>query len=114
VVLTKGGAGRWTAGGELTIVGNIWVMTELDGREIWAWVERADARNGKMVWRQCSRVPFIGQGWQEVSGRGRSPVGVEWSPLMVTVLRSLRGNDIGEGKTEKQRLGFVFPWCVSD
>jgi hypothetical protein len=26
----------------------------------------------------------------------------------------LRGNDTGEGKPEKRRLGFIFPWCVSD
>jgi hypothetical protein len=63
VVLTKGGAGRWTAGGEPVIVGNRWAMTELDGRAIRVRVERADARNGKVVWRQCSRVPFIGRGW---------------------------------------------------
>jgi hypothetical protein len=67
-VLTKGGAGRWTAGGEPAMVGNKWVMTKLDGRAIRVWMERADARNGKVVWRRCSRVPFIGWGWREVSG----------------------------------------------
>jgi hypothetical protein len=36
-------------------------------------------------------APFIGQGRREVSGRGRSPVDVEWSPLMTMVLR--RGGD---------------------
>jgi hypothetical protein len=88
VVLTKGGAGWWTAGGESATVGNRWVMTELNGRAIRAPVERADVRNGKVVWRRCSRVPFIGRGRREVSGRGRSPVSIKWSPLMATVLRS--------------------------
>jgi hypothetical protein len=36
--------------------------TELGGRAIWVRMERADARNGKVVWRRCSRVPFIGRG----------------------------------------------------
>jgi hypothetical protein len=90
VVLTKGGAGWWTAGGEPATMGNRWAMTELDGRAIRARVEQADARNGKVVWRQCSRVPFIGRGRREVSRRGRSPVSIEWSPLMATVLRMLK------------------------
>jgi hypothetical protein len=34
---------------------------------------------------------FYRAGMREVSGRGRSPVGVEWSPLMATILR--RGGD---------------------
>jgi hypothetical protein len=63
VVLTKGVTGRWATGGEPATVGNRWAMTELDGRAIRARVERADARNGKVVWRRCSRVPFIGRGW---------------------------------------------------
>jgi hypothetical protein len=87
-VLIEGGTGQWTAGGEPTTVGNKLAATELDGRAIRARMERADARNGKVVWRWCSRVPFIGQGRREVSERGMSPVGVEWSPLMVTVLQS--------------------------
>jgi hypothetical protein len=70
VVLTKGGAGRWTGGGEPMAVGNRWAMIELDGRAIRAWVERADARNGKVVWRRCSRVPFIGRGRR----KGDSPM----------------------------------------
>jgi hypothetical protein len=89
VVLTEGGAGRWTAEGESATVGNKWAMIELDGRAIRERMERADARNGKVVWRRCSKVPFIGAGGQrEVSRRGRSSVNVEWSPLMATVLRS--------------------------
>jgi hypothetical protein len=52
-------------------------------------------------------APFIGRGRREVSERGRSPVGVEWSPLMVTVLQ--RGGDeaidiIGETKRRRQRI----------
>jgi hypothetical protein len=86
VVLTEGGAGWWTAGGELATVGNRWVTIELDGRTIRPWMERDDAGDGKVVWRWCSSVPFIGRGRREVSGRGRSPVGVEWSPLMALVL----------------------------
>jgi hypothetical protein len=74
VVLTEGGAGRWTAGGESAMVGNKWVMIELDGRAIRTRMERADVRNGKVVWRRCSREPFIGRGRREVSGRGRSGV----------------------------------------
>jgi hypothetical protein len=62
VVLTKGSAGRWTAGGEPVTVGNRWVMTELDGRAIQARMERANARNEKVMWRGCSKVPFIGRG----------------------------------------------------
>jgi hypothetical protein len=77
---------RWTVGGEPVIVGNKWATTELDGRAIRAWTERADVKNGKVVWRRCSRVPFIGRGQKEVSRQGRSPVSVEWSPLMATVL----------------------------
>jgi hypothetical protein len=36
--------------------------TELSGKAIQVRMEQADARNGKVVWRRCSRVPFIGQG----------------------------------------------------
>jgi hypothetical protein len=45
------------------------------------------------VWREAAVLggPFIGRGRREVSRRGRSPVGVEWSPLMATVLQ--RGGD---------------------
>jgi hypothetical protein len=45
------------------------------------------------VWRGAAVLgaPFIGRGRREVSGRGWSPVGVEWSPLIATVLR--RGGD---------------------
>jgi hypothetical protein len=43
-------------------------MKELDGRAIWVRVERADARNGKVVWRRCSRVPFIGRGRRKGGG----------------------------------------------
>jgi hypothetical protein len=71
VVLTKGGAGWWTVGGEPVIVGNRWAMTEFDGRAIRVWVERANARNGKLVWRQCSRVPFIGRGRRKAGGPRR-------------------------------------------
>jgi hypothetical protein len=60
--------GRWTAGGEPATVGNKWAMTELDGRAIRAWVERADVRNGKVAWRRCYRVPFIGWGWWKGGG----------------------------------------------
>jgi hypothetical protein len=62
-VVTEGGVGRWTAGGEPATVGNKWVKTELDGRVIRVQMERADARNGNVVWRRCSRVPFIGRRW---------------------------------------------------
>jgi hypothetical protein len=68
MVLTKGGAGRWTAGGEPAIMGNKWVMTELGGKAIRAWVEQAHARNGKVLWRRCSRVPFIGRGQRKGGG----------------------------------------------
>jgi hypothetical protein len=44
-------------------VGDRSAMTELDGRAIRARMERDDVRNGKVVWRRCSRVPFIGRGW---------------------------------------------------
>jgi hypothetical protein len=64
----RGRRGRWTAGGEPTMEGNRWAMTELDGRAIRVRMERADVRNGKVVWRQCSRLPFIGRGRREVSG----------------------------------------------
>jgi hypothetical protein len=86
LVLTECDAGRWTAGGEPTTVGDRSATTELDGRAIRERMERDDVRNGKVVWRWCSRVPFIGRGRQEVSRRGRSPVGIEWSPLMATIL----------------------------
>jgi hypothetical protein len=33
-VLTEGSTGRWTARGEPVMVGNKWVMIELDGRAI--------------------------------------------------------------------------------
>jgi hypothetical protein len=36
------------------------------------WMERADARNGKVVWRRCSRVPFIGRGWLAGAAEERS------------------------------------------
>jgi hypothetical protein len=71
VVLTKGGVGRWTARGEPATVGNKWAMTELDGRAIRARGERADATNGKVVWRRCSRVPFIGRGRRKGGGPTR-------------------------------------------
>jgi hypothetical protein len=48
-VLTEGGTGRWTAGGQPATVGNKWAMTELDGRAVQAWMEQTDARNGKVV-----------------------------------------------------------------
>jgi hypothetical protein len=50
------------------------------GRRSFGWHE---------VWRGAAVLgaPFIGWGRREVSGRGRSPVGVEWSQLMATVLR---------------------------
>jgi hypothetical protein len=83
LVLTEGGVG----GGLPEVSWRRWGI-ELDAGAIRAQMERADARNGKVVWRRCSRVSFVGRGWQEMSERGRSPVGVEWSPLMVTVLRS--------------------------
>jgi hypothetical protein len=44
--------------------------TELGGRAIRLRIERADARNEKVVWRRCSRVPFIGRGRQKGGGRG--------------------------------------------
>jgi hypothetical protein len=56
MVLTKGGEG------------NRWAMTELGGKAIRAWVEQADARNGKVLWRRCSRVPFIGRGQRKGGG----------------------------------------------
>jgi hypothetical protein len=59
----RGWRGAWTTGGEPATVGNKWVKTELDGRVILVQMERADARNGNVVWRRCSRVPFIGRGW---------------------------------------------------
>jgi hypothetical protein len=36
--------------------------TELGGRAIWVRMEQANARNGKVMWRRCSRVTFIGRG----------------------------------------------------
>jgi hypothetical protein len=68
------------------MVGNKRATIELDGRAIRAHMEKPDARNGKVVCRRCPRVPFIGRGRREVSGRGRSSVGVEWSALMAIVL----------------------------
>jgi hypothetical protein len=68
----RGQRGQWTAGGEPAMVGNRWVMTELDGRAIRARMERADARNGKVVWRRCSRVPFIGRRADEGGHRSAS------------------------------------------
>jgi hypothetical protein len=44
--------------------------TELGGRAIRVRMEQADARNGKVVWRRCSRVPFIGWGRRKGGGQG--------------------------------------------
>jgi hypothetical protein len=44
--------------------------TELGGSAIWVRMERADARNGKVVWRWCSRAAFIGRGRLKGGGRG--------------------------------------------
>jgi hypothetical protein len=56
-VLTEGGTQPQTAGdGPMTV-------TELDGRAIRARMDCVDASNGSVVWRRCSRVPFIGLGW---------------------------------------------------
>jgi hypothetical protein len=42
---------------------------ELARREIWARMERVDARTRTVVWRRCSRAAFIGRG---TTGGGRS------------------------------------------
>jgi hypothetical protein len=39
-----------------------WRCMELNGRATRAQMERTDARAGSVVWRQCSRVAFIGRG----------------------------------------------------
>jgi hypothetical protein len=44
--------------------------TKLGGSAIRVGMERADARNGKMVWRRCSRAAFIGWGQWKGGGRG--------------------------------------------
>jgi hypothetical protein len=52
------------------------------------WVARGVARSSS-AWSA-----FYRRGWREVSGRGRSPVGVEWSPLMATVLQRIGGQAV--------------------
>jgi hypothetical protein len=44
--------------------------TELGGSAIRVRMERAAARNGKVVWRRCSRVAFIGRVRWKGGGRG--------------------------------------------
>jgi hypothetical protein len=44
--------------------------TELGGTAIRVRMEQADARNGKVVWRRCSRAAFIGRGRWKGGGRG--------------------------------------------
>jgi hypothetical protein len=45
-------------------------QTELDGSAIRVRMERANVRNGKVVWRRCSRVAFIGRGRRKGGGQG--------------------------------------------
>jgi hypothetical protein len=47
-----------------------WRRTKLGGSAVRVRMERADARNGKVVWRRCSRVAFIGRGQRKGGGRG--------------------------------------------
>jgi hypothetical protein len=78
VLETEGTEGNFTA--TLVNTGAAWFgratarqkrrRTELGGRAIRVRMERADARNGKVVWRRCSRVPFIGRGRRKGGGRG--------------------------------------------
>jgi hypothetical protein len=87
--------------------------TELDGRAIWVRMERADARNGKVVWRRCSRVPFIGRGrlagaaeersrWRPVEFNGAEVLSLESAPRG-------RGNGgaapLRKGKWRRRGLG---------
>jgi hypothetical protein len=44
--------------------------TELDGSAIRVRMERTDVRNGKVVWRRCSRVAFIGRERRKGGGQG--------------------------------------------
>jgi hypothetical protein len=77
------------------------------------WLERADARNGKVVWRRCSRVPFIGRGWLAGATEERSrrrPV--EFNGVTVLSLESApmgRGNGgaapLWKGKWRWRGLG---------
>jgi hypothetical protein len=44
--------------------------TELGGSAIRVRMERANVRNGKVVWRRCSRAAFIRRGRRKGGGRG--------------------------------------------
>jgi hypothetical protein len=76
-------------------------------------MERANAWNGKVVWRQYSRVPFIGRGWLAGAAEERSlwrPV--EFNGAAVLSLESVprgRGNGgaalLRKGKWRRRGLG---------
>jgi hypothetical protein len=73
-------------------------------------MERADARNGKVVWRWCSRVPFIGRGRlaEATEERSRRQL-VEFNGAAVLSLESaLRGR--GSGGAAPLRKG-KRRWC---
>jgi hypothetical protein len=88
-------------------------QTELGDRAIQVRMERADARNGKVVWRQCSRVPFIGQGRLAGATEERSQRWpVEFNGVAVLSLESAprgRGNGgaalLQKGKWRRRSLG---------
>jgi hypothetical protein len=63
--------------------------TEPDGSAIRVRMERADARNGKVVWRRCSRAAFIGRGRRS----GSNPTVARWS-LTPPVSKSNRGRGV--------------------
>jgi hypothetical protein len=87
--------------------------TELGDRAIRVRMEQAGARNGKVVWRRCSRVPFIGQGRRAGATEERSrrrPV--EFNGAAVLSLESTprgRGNGgaapLRKGKWRRRSLG---------
>jgi hypothetical protein len=87
--------------------------TELGRRAIRVQMKQADAWNGKVVWRQYSREPFVGQGWLAGAAEERSrrrPV--EFNGAAVLSLESvLRGRGNGgaallrKGKWRRHGLG---------
>jgi hypothetical protein len=73
-------------------------------------MERADARNGKVVWRRCSGVPFIGRGRlaEATEERSRRQL-VEFNGAAVLSLESaLRGRGSGGAAPLRKRK---WRWC---
>jgi hypothetical protein len=63
-------------------------------------MERADARTGNVVWRQCSRAAFIGRG---TTGGGRSRSNWQWLGGASMAKPFRVGEKMGRGNRESGR-----------